>query len=95
MDKAVQTSKLVDLQKPSPEVHCGEQILENFFKFQYLDTVFAANGLQCYDVDVRVTMTMSRCGKLHHIFDSPHIFLKLKLRLYEVAVYLLVAYLWL
>ena len=46
-DKPVQVSKLIDLQKSRPAVHCGEQILENVFKFQYLGTVFAANGLQC------------------------------------------------
>ena len=78
-DKAVQVSKLVDLQKLRSEVHCGEQNLENGVKFQYLGTVFAVNGLQCYDIDARVAVTMSRCGNLRHIFDSPHLSLKLKL----------------
>ena len=91
-DKAVQVSKLIDLQKSRPDVYCGEQILENVFKFQYLGSVFAANGLQCYDVDARVAMAMSRCGKLRHVFDSPHLSLKLKLRLYEAAVCSLLTY---
>ena len=91
-DKAVQVSKLEDLQKTRPDVHCGEQILENVFRLLYLGTVFAANGLQCYDVSARVAMAMSRCGKLRHIFDSPHITLKVKLRLYETAVCSLLTY---
>ena len=45
-----------------------------------------------YDVDARVVMAMSRCGKLRHIFDSPHLSLKLKLRLYEAAVCSLLIY---
>ena len=85
-------SKLKDLQRSRPKVYCGERILENVFKFLYLGTVFAANGLQCYDVSVRVVMAMSRCGKLRHIFDSPHISLKVKLRLYEAAVCSLLTY---
>ena len=37
-------------------------------------------------------MAMSRCGKLRHILDSPHITLKVKLRLYEAAVCSLLTY---
>ena len=36
----------------------------------YLGTVFAENGLQCYVVDVRAEMTMSRCGKLYNLDHS-------------------------
>ena len=92
VDKAVHVSKLEGLQKGRPVVHCGEQELENVFRFLYLGTVFAANGLQCYDVGARVTMAMSRCGKLRHMFDSPHISQKVKLRLYEAAVCSLFTY---
>ena len=92
MDKAVQVTKLENLQKTRPDVYCGEKILENVFRFLYLGTVFTANGLQCYDVDARVAMAMSRCGKLRHIFDSPHISMKVKLRLYEAAVCSLLTY---
>ena len=35
----------------------GEQPLDNVFRFIYLWTVFAAKGLQCYDVDARVAMS--------------------------------------
>lgn len=83
-------SKLEAQQKSRPVVQCGEQNLENVFRFLYLGTVFAANGLQCYDVGARVAMTMSRCGKLRHVFDSPHI--SQKLRLYETAVCSLLTY---
>ena len=86
VDKAVHVSKLEKLQQNRPAVHCGEHVLDNVFRFSYLDTIFAANGLQCYDVGARVAMAMSRCDKLRHVFDSPHISQKVKLRLYEAAV---------
>ena len=92
VDDAVQVSKLEKLQETRPAVFCDEKILDNVFRFSYLGTVFAANGLQCYDVNARVVMAMSRCGKLRHIFDSPHISLKVKLRLYEAAVCSLLTY---
>ena len=92
VDKAVHVSKLEELQKSRPAVHCGEEVLENVFRFLYLGTVFAVNGLQCYDVDSRVAMAMSRCGKLRHVFDSPHISMQVKLRLYEAAVCSLLTY---
>ena len=85
-------SKLEEQQKCRPVVYCGEERLENVFRFLYLGTIFAANGLQCYDVEVGVTMAMSRCVKLHHVFDSPHVSLKVKLRLYEAAVCSLLTY---
>ena len=92
VDGAVHVSKLVKLQESRPAVHCDEKILDNVFRFSYLGTIFAANGLQSYDVDARVAMAMSRCGKLRHILDSPHIPLKAKLRLYEAAVCSLLTY---
>ena len=92
VDKAVHISKLEELQHARPAVHCGEKMLENVFMFLYLGTIFAANGLQCYDVDARVTMTMSRCDNLRHIFDSPHLPLQVKLRLYEETVCSLLTY---
>ena len=91
-DKAVHTDKLVKLQQARPAVLCGEKILDNVFRFSYLGSIFAANGLQSYDVDARVAMAMSRCGKLRHIFDSPHLPLTVKLRLYEAAVCSLLTY---
>ena len=39
-----------------------------------------------------LAMTMSRCGKLRHVSDSPHASLKVKLRLYEAAVCSLLTY---
>ena len=54
-----------------PTVLCENQDLENVFKFSYLGSVFAADGLQEYDIRNRVGMAMTRCGKLGHMFDSP------------------------
>ena len=96
MDKAVHVLKLEELQNTRSAVHCDDEVLENVFKFLYLRivTVFTANGLQCYayDVDARVTMVIPRCGKLRHVFDSPHISLQVKLRLCEAAVCSLLTY---
>ena len=51
------------------------------FKFVYLGSVFAADGLQDYDIRVRVGKAMLRCGKLGHLFDSPALGSWLKIRL--------------
>ena len=69
-DKAVQTEKLTAQQKARPTVHCEGEALKNVFKFKYLGTLFAANGLQCYDIDKRIATAKARCGKLRKIFDS-------------------------
>ena len=45
--------------------------LDNVFKFPYLGSIFVADGLQEYDINVRVDKSMTRCGKLGHMFDSP------------------------
>ena len=57
--------------RQSPTVFCENQALENVFQFSYLGSVFAADGLQEYDIRKRVGMAMTRCGKLGHMFDSP------------------------
>ena len=38
-----------------------------------LGTVYAAEGIQDYDIRVRMTKAMTRCGKLGHMFDSPEL----------------------
>ena len=65
---------------------CNGNDLENVFCFKYLDTLFAADGLQIYDIKKRIALAMSRCDRLRHIFVSPFITLHLKLRLYAAAV---------
>ena len=85
-DKAVQIDKLVEQQALRPVVKCEGKSLENVFRFKYLGTVFAADGLQSHDIKQRIAKAMSRCGQLRHIFASPALSLHLKLRLYEAAV---------
>ena len=50
------------------------------------------NFSQQFDVDSRIAMAMTRCGRLKPIFDSEAISLDLKLRLYEAAVCSLMTY---
>ena len=66
--------------------------MDNVFKFKYLGSLFAADGQHCYDINARVAMAMSRCGKLKHIFDSKELGPRLKLRLYIAAICSLLTY---
>ena len=63
--------KIEAQQDLSPTIYCEVNPLENVFKFVYLGSVFAADGIQDYDIRVRVGKAMLRCGKLGHLFDSP------------------------
>ena len=81
--------KVVKQQTTRPTVYCENKTLDNVFKFAYLGTLFAADGLQKYDIRARMTMAMTRCGKLGHMFDSPELGPWLKIRLYTAAVILL------
>ena len=91
-DKAVRVSKLADQQALRPVIQCEGEDLENVFKFKYLGSVFAADGQQQYDIKARMGMAMSRCGKLGHLFDSPDLGPRLKLRLYRASVVSLLTY---
>ena len=73
-------------------MYCEYDALENVFKFTYLDTVYAADGLQDYDIRARMAKAMARCGKLGHMFDSPELGPWLKIRLYVAAVISLLTY---
>ena len=63
--------KIESQQDLRPTIYCEVNALGNVFKFVYLGSVFAADGLQYYDIRVRIGEVMSRCGKLGHLFDSP------------------------
>ena len=91
-DKAVRVVKLTDQQALRPVIHCEGEELENVFKFKYLGSVFAADGQQQYDIKARMGMAMSRCGKMGHLFDSPDLGPRLKLRLYRASVISLLTY---
>ena len=66
----VAENKLEELQKAKVKVTCENSKLCNTFKFKYLGSIFAADGDQRYDVRRRIGMTMSRMGKLTHVFNS-------------------------
>ena len=73
-------------------VCCEGKNLENLFRFKYLGTIFAADGLQLYDIKQRIAKAMTRCGQLRHIFAAKALSLRLKIRLYEAAVCSLLTY---
>ena len=56
------------------------------FQFKYLGSTFTADGDKLHDVKARAAMASQRWGTLRHIFNSPHLSLALKLRLYSAAV---------
>ena len=91
-DKAVRERKLEVQQELRPKILCEGKELDNVFEFGYLVNVFAADGLQEYDIRVGIGMAMSRCGKLRNMFDSPALGQWLKIRLYIVAVVSLLTY---
>lgn len=91
-DRAVQVQKLAAQQVSRPTVTCEDQPLENKFKFKYLGTIFSADGLQDYDIDARIATAKTRCGKLRSIFDSKHLSLALKIRLYAASICSLLSY---
>ena len=66
--------------------------MDNVYKFKYLGALIAADSQQCFDINARVSMAMHRCGQLRHVFDSPFMGDRLKLRLYKVAVCSLMTY---
>ena len=54
-------------------MHCQGTPVANVYKFTYLGGLFAADANQSYDIDKRIAMSMSRCGRLRSIFDSQEI----------------------
>ena len=91
-DRAVMERKVEEQQSTRPDVLCEGTPLQNVFLFIYLGSVFAADGLQMYDIRVSVGKAMSRCGKLSHMFDSPDLGPRLKIRLYIPAIVSLMTY---
>ena len=91
-DKAVQAAKREELQKGRPLVYCEGVKVKNVDLFKYLGSLFACNGDQQVDTKARIAMAMTRSGQLSHLFDSPELGKRLKLRLYKVAVCSLLMY---
>ena len=63
--------KIKEHQDHRPAIFCESDTLENVFNIAYLGTIFAADGLEVFDILVRVDKAMTRCVKLSHMFDSP------------------------
>ena len=87
--KAVQKvieNKLEELQKTRVTVTCESNKLSNTSQFKYLNSVFAADGDQRYDVCHRISPIMSRMGKLTHVFNSKVSF-NLKMKVHKCVVY--------
>jgi len=88
----VQVKKTEELQVNRPDIMCEDKILENVFKFKYLDSLFAADGSEDFDVNSRIVMAQQRCGQLRPLFDSDDLGPVLKVRLYVTAVLSLLTY---
>ena len=65
---------------------------ENCWEFEYLGAIFTADGKQTTDVKRRIAMAQTRHGQMRHIWNSPHLHMRLKLRLYVSAVYSVMIY---
>ena len=91
-DKLVQKQKWKAQQETRPKIYCGNNALDNVFLFTYLGSRFAADGRQSYDIKSRIAMAFNRCGELRHMFDSPVLSNRLKLRLYIAAVVSVLTY---
>ena len=85
-DKTVKRQKLAALQQQLTQIKCNNDTLDNVFRFKYLGSSFTADGDKLHDVKARAAMAAQRWGTLRHVFNSPHLSLTLKLRLYSAAV---------
>ena len=90
-EKRVKKNKLIEAQKHKEKVLCDGTALKNVYMFKYLGSIFSADGSEEDDVKRRISLAMQRMGALRHVFDS-HISLKLKLKIYKVAVCSLMTY---
>ena len=68
------------------QVQMGVEKLKNVFNFTYLGHRFQADGDAGQAVEVRMAKAKSRFGKMHEVWRSPILPLKVKLLLYQHAV---------
>ena len=90
-DKQVQLNKIIAAQQSKDNVKCEGHQLKNVFKFKYLGSIFAADGSHVHDVKRRCAMAQERFGALRQVFNSD-VSLRLKLKVYKVAVCSLLTY---
>ena len=88
----VKAKKLEYQQSVRSVVQCQGVPVANVYKFTYLGGLFVADTNQSYDIDKRIAMSMSRCGRLRSIFDSQEIGPWLKIRLYRASICSLLTY---
>ena len=91
-EKAAITEKIDAQQEHRPAIKCGDDTLENVYKFLYLGTYFTADGDQFVDIKARIVKAQLRCGQLRDLFNATHLSLNLKIRLYIAAVASLLSY---
>ena len=77
--------KLKQRQNDLEKVYWGEQMIKNCWIFEYLGSLFQADGDQTPDIKRRIAMAVARAGKLRHIWAAEELTLELKLRLYKAA----------
>ena len=86
-EKAAIRAKRKDKQKERDKVSYGSVDVQAVLSFSYLGTNLQADGDMSYDVKVRMAMAKTRFGKMHEVWADKQLSLKVKLRLYESAVW--------
>ena len=92
VDKVVKVSKIKEQQKMRPVIQCELKPLDNVYRFKYLGSIFAADGDIDHDIETRIAMAQQRWSSLRHVFLSPHLSMKIKIRLYSASVCSLIAF---
>ena len=81
----IKKSKLEERQNNLEKVFWGEKQVDNCWVFEYLGSLFQADGDQSTDIKRRIAMAVARAGKLREIWQTEILTLKLKIRLYKSA----------
>ena len=84
--EVVRRHKRAKLESLKQQVECEGAPLENVFSFCYLGCSPQADGDPKHAVVVRLAQSKSRCGKLHHLWSTSALGMRLKLRLHAAAV---------
>ena len=80
------------LQSLLPKVKWGDKEADNCWWFRYLGSIFEAGGSQMADVQRRINLAVARFGKMRHIWTSPDLHLRLRMRLYISSVCSILTY---
>ena len=78
--------KRLQQQQDKSHVYWYEKEVANCWLFKYLGSYFQPDGDHLPDVKIRIARARTRAGKPRHIWNTDHLSLTLKIRLYKSAV---------